>query len=278
VENTEKYNRMKQFMTLMLTILFALASPLLASEGESSAPVTLPPPSTPAPENINTWMHLQVNNLTKAVPPMVRDRQVLLSFQSDQKPRYVAAAFAHEQWRVKHLFFRNQNNVYFLVYDLAADSPMPLDYRLIVDGLWQSDPQNKNRYRNDAGIVLSRLNLTAADLPHKHTPESLYEGEVEFRFVSKPGQQIALVGNFNNWDPFTNYLEEEEPGHYGIKVTLPAGTLLYQFVSGTKTFLDPLNAHTGSDAHGAKFSIFENHVKSKPSLHDSVLVTANEHG
>jgi hypothetical protein len=268
---------MKQFITCVCLLLLSTSVLLSASEG-AAATAPLPPPSTPAPDNINTYLHLQVNNLTKAMPPQIRDRKVLLTFQTDHEARYVAVAFAHEEWRVKHMFFKNQNNVYFLVYDLAADSPVPLDYRLIVDGLWQSDPQNKSRVRNDQGIVLSRLSIPATELPAAHTPESFYNGEVEFRYVGKPGLQIALVGNFNNWDPFTSFLEEEEPGHYGIRLALPSGTLLYQFVAGTQTILDPMNVHTGHDANGAKFSIFENSVRTKPVLRESTLVSAEAHG
>ncbi|MEI8095262.1 MAG: glycogen-binding domain-containing protein [Spirochaetales bacterium] len=268
---------MKQIITGILILLLVAPAALFASEG-AAATAPLPPPSTPAPDNINTFLHIQVNNLTKALPPQVQDRRVLLTFQSDHAARYVAVAFAHEEWRVKHLFFKNQNNVYFLVYDLAADTPIPLDYRYIVDGLWQSDPYNKNRVRNDQGIVLSRLLLQPADLPHKATPEALYNGEVEFRFVGKPGLQVALSGNFNNWDPFTNFLEEEEPGQYAIKLVLPPGVILYQFVTGTRALLDPMNSHTGHDENGDKYSIFENIYKTKPVLRESTLVNAESHG
>ncbi len=262
-------------MTWTLFLVISAAS-LAASEGAAVA-VALPAASTPAPANINTYLHLQVNNLTKAKPPVIQDRKMVMTFQADSQPRYVAAVFAHEGWKVKHLFFKNQNNVYFLVYDLAADSPLTLEYRLVVDGLWQADPQNTDRYRNEQGIVLSRVAVLKTDLPHAHAPEQLYDGEVEFRYHGKAGQQVAIVGNFNNWDPFSNFMHEETPGNYALGLALPPGQLLYQFVMGTKTFPDPLNVHTGSDGNGGVFSMFTNVIKHKPLVHEATVAASGGH-
>jgi len=252
-------NRFMKFTTALI-LLLPLAA-FGAEEGSSEGTANkkpLPPPAIPAPENINTYVHLLVNNLTKAEAPRIQDRKLILTWKGDVKPRYVAAAFQHEAFREKHLFWRNQNGVYFLVMDLAPDAPSTLQYRLIVDGLWEGDPTNPDRYRNDQGITLNRVSLKSTDRPMRDGPVQGYFGAVEFSYRGKPGQQVSIVGNFNQWDPFAHFLEEANPGEYRLKLILPPGTVLYQFVAGTKTFLDPGNARTGHDDQGGVFSYFDN--------------------
>jgi len=259
-----------------LSTVFLLLVPLAAFAAEGGSETSgnkkpLPPPAVPAPDNINTYLHTQVNNLTKAEPPRIEDRKLILTWMGDVRPRYVAAAFRHEAFRQKHIFWRNQNGVYFLVYDLAADSPSTLEYRLIVDGLWQSDPANPDRIRDDQGITVSRVSLRTSDMPMTHGPAQGYFGEVDFAYRGKAGQQVSIIGNFNEWDPFADYLEEVSPGEYRMKLTLPPGTVLYRFVIGTKTFLDPENAHTGSDDQGGSFSFFENKLVAPVTVMEAAL-------
>jgi hypothetical protein len=248
------------------------------SEGGSEASKKpLPPPQPDGPDNISTYLHLQVNNLTKAQPPRIQDRKLILTWKGDTQPRYVAAAFLHESWRQKHIFWRNQNGVYFLVYDLASDTPTTLDYRLIIDGLWQSDSTNPNQARNDQGISLSRVSLPSTALPGHHGPVQGSFGEVEFVYHGKAGQQVSIIGNFNQWDPFAHFLDEGHPGEYHLKLTLPAGTLLYRFVIGTRSVLDDANPHTGHDAQGGTFSYFENKYVQPATVLDATMAVAAAH-
>jgi len=274
---------MNAFMKLVL--VFTLLLPI-AAFGSESAPSEsggeaskkpLPPPATPAPDNINTYLHLQVHNLKRAQAPRIQDGKLILTYQSDAQPRYVAAAFQHEAWRQKHVFWRNQNGVYFLVMDLASDTPTTLDYRLIVDGLWQADATNGNRIRNDQGITLSRVSVPSTELPAHHGPVQAAFGQVEFAYHGKAGQQVAIVGNFNQWDPFAHFLEESHPGEYHLRLTLPAGTVLYKFVVGTRSILDPANPHTGHDAQGGTFSYFENHYVEPARVLDATMSVASGH-
>ena len=262
-------------LSLAFLLLVPLAS-LTAQEGggESGSKKPLPPPAIPAPDNISTPIHLLVNNLTKAQPPRVLDRKLILTWKGDTQPRYVAAAFLHEAYRQKHVFWRNQNGVYFLVVDLANDTPKTLEYRLVIDGLWQSDPANPDRIRDGQGVALSRVSLAADDLPAHDGPVQGYGGEVEFTYRGKAGQQVGIVGNFNQWDPFANALEETAPGEYHARLTLPPGMVLYRYVIGTKTFLDPGNGHTGHDDQGGIFSFFENKMTSPVKVLEASLPVA----
>jgi hypothetical protein len=252
---------MKRFMKfLVLGLLLHPLGAFAAEEGggDEGPKKPLPPPAIPAPDNINTYLHLKVIALKQAVAPFVEDRKLILSWQGEFRPRYVAAAFQHENFSQKHVFWRNENGVYFLVYDLTPDLPSTLQYRLIVDGLWQGDPANPDAFRNDQGILINQVKLGANALPPHDGPVQGYYGQLSFSYHGKPGQQVSVVGNFNQWDPFASYLEEVSPGEYRLSLVLPTGTVLYRFVVGTKNILDPGNGHTGHDAQGGVFSFFEN--------------------
>lgn len=265
---------MNHFRKLSCTLL--LLVPLSAFGVEASGAASASSDhAVSAPANINTYLHLQVNSLTKASAPQISDRKLVLTWKGDTQPRYVAAAFKHEAYRQKHLFWRNQNGVYFLVMDLASDSPATLEYRLIVDGLWQGDPTNPDRYRDSQGITLSRVSVAPTDRPTHHGPVQGYFGEVEFVYHGKAGQQVSIIGNFNHWDPFAHFLEEGHPGEYHLKLSLPPGTVLYKFVVGTRTFLDSGNAHTGHDAQGGTFSYFENMLTTPTTVLDATMAVAS---
>jgi len=265
-------------LTVLLLLLFPMAA--FAAEGGAEGAGSkkpLPPPAVPAPDNINTYLHLLVNNLTKAEAPRIEDRKLILTWMSDTRPRYVAAAFQHEAFRQKHMFWRNQNGVYFLVMDLPADAPPTLEYRLIVDGLWEGDPTNPDAYRNDQGITLNRISLKTTDLPMRDGPVQGYFGSVTFSYRGKSGQQVSIIGNFNQWDPFAHFLEETHPGEYNLTLTLPPGSVLYEFVAGTRTFLDPGNARTGHDDQGGVFSYFENRVANPATVLEAALPASARH-
>lgn len=264
---------------LPLTVLTAEGgSPESGHGGGEASKVPLPPPKPAGPENINTYLHIEVNNMTKAAPPRVWDHKLILSFDRDPSARYVAAAFAHEEFREKHLFFKNRNNVFFLVLDIPEDAPETLEYRLIVDGLWKSDPANSQKSINDQGILLSQVSLQTTDKPRMYSPIQHYGGTVEFRYKGKPGLQIAVVGNFNNWDPFVHFLEEDSshPGEYTLQLTLPSGPVFYKYAIGTRTILDPLNPRTGSDSHGDVLSYFENKKQAKPTIMESRIAVLKQ--
>jgi len=75
------------------------------------------------------------------------------------------------------------------------------------------------------------------------------DGILEFNYRSRPGEQVSIMGNFNNWDPFMHRMVEDrdEPGLYTLRMPLPEGPVYYLFVVGTQTLLDPLNARRAWD-------------------------------
>jgi len=121
-----------------------------------------------------------------------------------------------------------------------------LDYRLIIDGLWTTDPLNPLIVTGPSGVSESRMPLPAASADPK---EPSFRGGVDkqagtYRFIFRaaPGETVTVGGSFNNWDPFMYELRETSPGFYTLALPLPPGTFQYVFFHRGEQIPDTENA------------------------------------
>jgi hypothetical protein len=122
----------------------------------------------------------------------------------------------------------------------APDNIRELEYRLIIDGLWTTDPANTlSRKDRISGLVYSVVPIPAAE----KTPDPLKgpPGSLSFSFKGPPGETVTVAGSFNGWDPFMYELREGPPGLYTLALPLPPGTYQYVFFHRGERFLDPYN-------------------------------------
>jgi hypothetical protein len=117
-----------------------------------------------------------------------------------------------------------------------------LHYRLIIDGLWTTDPGN-SRISTDqkTGVTQSVISLPLIQREGPVFDPSDQRGSLTFTYTAPPGEQISVAGNFNNWDPFMYMLEETRPGFYILTLPLPPGTYHYVFFHRGQRLLDPRN-------------------------------------
>jgi hypothetical protein len=114
-----------------------------------------------------------------------------------------------------------------------------MDYRMIIDGLWTTDPLNPRTYLGASGIVESRVPLPPKpETSAEKTPPGTYR----FSFLAAPGETITVGGSFNNWDPFMYELREESPGFYTLLLPLPPGSFQYVFFYRGEWIADTANA------------------------------------
>jgi hypothetical protein len=183
--------------------------------------------------------------LTQPSAPEVFDGQVIFTLPSVY--RRAGVAFAHENWTSIHRFrklelpiedvapfadndprqFYHDSGIMFTVY-----TPPPgieiLEYRLVADGLWITDPLNtENRLDTASGSRNSLVYLDPVPATQMTNEES--DGRIHFRYRTEPGDTVYLAGSFNNWDPFMYEMDEETPGNYTLALGLPAGTHHYVF-------------------------------------------------
>ena len=112
-----------------------------------------------------------------------------------------------------------------------------LDYRIIINGLWTTDPLNPLTVSGPSGILESRVILPERPI----TEVTQVPGSFRFFYRAVPGEIITVAGSFNNWDPFMHQLRETSPGLFTLTLPLPPGTIQYAFFRRGEMVPDPVN-------------------------------------
>ena len=112
-------------------------------------------------------------------------------------------------------------------------------YRLVIDGLWSSDPVNPYTVFD----YTHGMSVSAVTVPFYKEYKTAIEGKntVRFTYLGEAKQRIKLAGSFNNWDPFMYFMEETSEGIYELTLPLPKGTHTYSYFLGTEMKVDITN-------------------------------------
>ena len=188
---------------------------------------------------------LEVGSLDEASAPRVLGDRLLFSYsfgpgRHDGRIHAVEIAFAHEDFSRLHAFARNANDIYVFLYEV----PPELDevrYRLVVDGIWTTDPRNPDRVVDRWGVALSRTAVPRIERTLTQAPIRHPDGTVEFIVTAPAGSSVSVAGSFNGWDPFMTPLREIEPGRFSRRLRLGSGEHLYYYVVDGLRVPDPKN-------------------------------------
>jgi hypothetical protein len=179
-----------------------------------------------------------------ASAPQVYESSVLFTYSfGDNRPgrvHSVQIAFSHESYHAIHHFERNDNGIYVFIYPLGEDLES-LTYRLVVDGIWTTDPYNAGVTTDRWGVALSTLEIPQVERAPATVPIVDSDGQVEFRVSAPPGSTVALVGSFNGWDPYMTPMAEESPGSFVRQLRLGPGEHLYYYLINGARYPDMLN-------------------------------------
>jgi len=191
--------------------------------------------------------------------PVIHDDYVL--FTADSGIRRIGVSFAHENFSVVYWFQtlmisqdrlnpvilpgekeprpNRDSGIKFYVYNVP-NHIRDLEYRLVINGLWTTDPSNPLVKRDPvSGLSLSYLQMPARSV--KPNPLNGLPGGLVFTFNAPPGETVTVAGSFNSWDPFMYELREGPSGVYSITLPLPPGTYQYVFFHRGQRYVDPIN-------------------------------------
>jgi 1,4-alpha-glucan branching enzyme len=199
-------------------------------------------------------LDIAVKSITSSMPPRMVDDFLVLSLKPDRPARFVGVRFAHEAWKILHPYSTNERGAFVLDYRVP-EGVREIRYRIVVDGLWMVDPANPRTDVDAAGVSFSVYTLEQEPVRTIVNPKP--EGTaLTFVFQGSPGRRVSLVGDFNNWDPFMDPLDETAPGMFSISLRVPAGEHWYYFFSDGRRILDRFNARTGVDPDGGTVNYF----------------------
>jgi hypothetical protein len=136
----------------------------------------------------------------------------------------------------------------FYVYQVP-ESLREVEYRMVIDGLWTTDPGNPQGKRDNASGIINSV----VTMPRPERDPVLHEnpkGVLHFSFKGPPGETVTVAGSFNNWDPFMYELREYPQGVYSLDLPLPPGTYQYVFFHRGDRYLDPYNVRRAYTKEG----------------------------
>lgn len=189
----------------------------------------------------DTELHHRILNSREASGPFVSGDTILFSYPPDRRTRSVFLAFEHEHYRSFHTFERNPHGIFVLTIPVPAGTSA-LRYRLVVDGLWTVDP-NAPSEMDSRGIPVSSVTIPADFSAPRPGITRNADGTTSFVFNGPPDSRVALVGDFNRWDPYLTPMVESWafPGVYEVTLRIPADADYYRFVVNGREITDPAN-------------------------------------
>lgn len=79
---------------------------------------------------------------------------------------------------------------------------------------------------------------------------------VLFEYFDPSAKVVALVGEFNQWNPTARPMKRDAGGLWKVKIRLAPGTYQYKFVvNGDRWEEDPLTQHRMMNEHGTSNSL-----------------------
>ena len=122
----------------------------------------------PDPDAMASYEYADIAATIRSVSePYLKGDYVIFTQKNDA--RYIGIAFDFEQYRTIHKFqikqFRDEeyeveDSIYFYILKLPKNV-QELNYRLVVDGLWTTDPENPiTEYNEEADLMLSQLDVS----------------------------------------------------------------------------------------------------------------------
>ncbi len=186
--------------------------------------------------------------------PFIHENGIVFFFKG--KARTVVVAGDFNGWVPELLMEKHENGIWTRTWEDRLDAGT-YKYKLIIDDIWVEDPFNTNYITDSSGQRVSVFTLDEDFIPNKKYPLWLKGDTYLFQFKDIHASQVALVGDFNNWDPFSHPLKYMGAGVFEIKIRLKPGIHTYCFVVDDEWEPDPNNLRQFSDETGAIINVID---------------------
>ena len=191
--------------------------------------------------------------------PIVTEDYII--FTADVNNRSVGIAFDFENYQTIHPFQilmkvdadGKKTPVHMFYCYERKHKIQTIKYRLIMDGLWTTDPLNPNKeYDDSVNLYFSKIDNLGTI--YEYT-EKTKDDSVRFIYKGEEGLNLHLAGTFTNWDPWIYTLEETSPGIYELSLPLPTGKYYYNYYIGLTPVLDNTNPEKAYTLDGRSASV-----------------------
>ena len=200
-------------------------------------------------------LHHRILNAKNSSKPYISNNSIMMSYSAPPGTQAVSLALERENFSTFYNYEKNRHGIFILTMKIP-EGQKRIRYRMIVDGLWTTDPNSNKEYDN-RGILVSTLDIPLDTNTYVPGIRKLPDGRTRFVFFGKPNSNVFLVGDFNKWDPYLTQMAESlvYEGIYTVTLRLPPDSQYYRYVVGGKEILDPENPLNARNRWGEKASI-----------------------
>ena len=217
--------------------------------------------------NHSTIYALNLHAVSEAGPPVVTEEGILFRFKDeDLPPIYVMVSGDFNDWEEPLLMIKNMHDVFVYIYNTKVERAIVLKegkyrYRYLVDGIWIKDPVNNKTVYDNYGTELSYFEVdTPVILPEKN-PVNVKHNKYIFYHKDDAAKNVYIVGDFNNWNPYSHPLRKNISGLWEIEIDIIPGNYAYRFIVDGVFRKDPLGTEIAHDKFDNKFSLIKLPIK-----------------
>ena len=204
-------------------------------------------------------LDLLIHNIEKPGAPIITEDYIV--FTAEPGNRFVGIAFDFEDYKIIHPY-QILNSVdadgnktpKHMFYSYKREHKFTsIKYRVIIDGLWTTDPMNPNKIYDD-NVNLYFSYIEEPNSIKQYTEIKKPDG-VRFIYKGESGLKLRLGGTFTNWDPWIYELKETSKGFYELELPLPKGKYYYNYYIGLTPIVDNTNPNKAYTADGRTSSV-----------------------
>lgn len=196
------------------------------------------------------------------VSPVVK-MEGLIFYCKAPRARRVALITDLNGWREQLPMHKSGNPRYKGVWTIllsVKNRELPLTagkfrYKYVIDGVITHDMDNPNFEEDGLGSKVSVFTLEKPLNYYGTNPIHLRENIYRFFIMTRRAQRVFLVGNFNDWNPFTHRMTRVNDDLFIIDVILHPGTYYYNFVLDNQWTHDPRNTEVAYNQVGQRVSV-----------------------
>ncbi|RME90208.1 MAG: hypothetical protein D6767_07180 [Candidatus Hydrogenedentota bacterium] len=218
---------------------------------------------------IRTYYPRHLNELRRAVPPRTIRYVDASNYNIYGKLIVQGVLFTYRDPNAKKVFWvsntdgykphpmrRNHKGVWLFIYEppfLSGEQPQRnIEYKFLVDGMFETDPTNSLKKDDGVGGFLSVYQLQEQDfIPATGVQVSrnkkVESRDVLIRIYAPDAKTAAVAGTFNSWNWDYDYMKKTKEGYFILHKRLLPGTYYYKYrIDGEwkiQTFLSGMGKH-----------------------------------